>query len=72
MGRFFLFVPKVEPRAIYALKTALMLQLAREGCVTRRHKHGQGLSSLILSRWGSIIEGTSERCISNEEIQELY
>ncbi len=45
-----------------------LLRLVREDGETRR-KHSQGLSSLILSGWGSVIEGTSDRCISNEEFR---
>ncbi len=45
-----------------------LLRLVREDGETRR-KHSQGLSSLILSGWGSVIEGTSDRCISNKEFR---
>lgn len=45
-----------------------LLRLVREDGETRR-KHSQGLSSLILSGWGIVIEGTSDRCISNEEFR---
>ena len=65
-GGFFLR-PKVNQELFMRLKPHL-LQLAREGRVTRR---SQGLSSLILSGWGSIIEGTSDRCISNEEFRTI-
>ena len=64
----FFLRPKVNQELFMRLKPHL-LQLAREGCVTRRRS--QGLSSLILSRWGSIIEGTSKRCISNEEFRNI-
>ena len=66
-GDFFLR-PKVDQELFMRLKLHLF-QLAREGCVTRRRS--QGLSSLILSRWGSIIEGTSERCISNKKFRTI-
>ena len=45
-----------------------LFQLAREDGKTRC-EHSQGLSSIILSGWGSVIEGTSDRCISNEEFR---
>ena len=64
----FFLRPKVNQELFICLKPHL-LQLAREGCVTRRRS--QGLSSLILSRWGSIIEETSERCISNKEFRNI-
>ena len=64
----FFLRPKVNQELFMRLKPHL-LQLAREGCVTRRRS--QGLSSLILSRWGNIIEGTSERCISNKEFRNI-
>ena len=51
------------------LKTHL-LQLAREDGQTRR-EYRQGLSSIILSGWGSFIEGTSNRCVSNEELRDV-
>lgn len=47
-----------------------LLQLAREDNKTRRG-HSQGLSNIILFRWGSVIEGTRNRCISNEEFRDV-
>ena len=47
-----------------------LLRLTREDGETRR-KHSQELSSLILSGWGIVIEGTSDRCISNEEFRAI-
>ena len=47
-----------------------LIRLTREDGETRR-KHSQGLSSLILSGWGIVIEGTSDRCISNEEFRAI-
>ena len=64
----FFLRPKVNQELFMCLKPHL-LQLAREGCVTRRRS--QGLSSLILSGWGSFIEGTCDRCISNEEFRTI-
>ena len=45
-----------------------MFQLARENGETRR-KHGEVLAGIILSKWRSLIEGTDERCISDEEFK---
>ena len=64
----FFLRPKVNQELFMRLKPHL-LQLAREGCVTRRRS--QGLSSLILSGWGSFIAGTRDRCISNEEFRTI-
>ncbi len=47
-----------------------LLQLAREDGETRR-MHSQGLSRIILFGWESIIEGTSDRCVSNEEFRDV-
>ena len=47
-----------------------LFQLARENGETRR-KHGEGLVRIILSKWGSLIEGTDERCISDEEFRDI-
>ena len=45
-----------------------LFQLARENGETRR-KHGEVLAGIILSKWRSLIEGTDERCISDEEFK---
>ena len=45
-----------------------LFQLAREDGETR-HKHGEVLAGIILSKWGSLIEETDERCISDEEFK---
>ena len=47
-----------------------LLQLVSTGGETRR-KHGEVLAGIILSKWGSIIEGTDERCISDEEFRKI-
>ena len=47
-----------------------LLQLVSTGGETRR-KHGEVLVGIILSKWGSIIEGTDERCISDEEFRKI-
>ena len=47
-----------------------LLQLTREDSETRR-EHSRGLSRIILFGWGSIIEGTSDRCVSNEEFRDV-
>ena len=67
LGGFFSRATKVSQELFMRLKPHL-LRLAREDGETRR-KHSQGLSSLILSGWGIVIEGTSDRCISNEEFR---
>ena len=67
-GSFF-FCTTVSQELFMRLKPHL-LQLAKKDGETR-HKHGEGLSSLILSGWGSVIEGTSDRCISNEEFRTI-
>ena len=59
--------PKVNQELFMHLKPYL-LRLAREDGKKRR-MHSRGLSDIILSGWGSIIEGTSDRCISNEEFR---
>ena len=64
----FFLRPKVNQELFMRLKPH-WLQLAKEGCVTRRRS--QGLSSLILSGWESFIEGTRDRCISNEEFRTI-
>ena len=45
-----------------------LFQLTRESSETHR-KHGEVLAGIILSKWGSLIEETGERCISNEELR---
>ena len=47
-----------------------LLQLAMTDGETRR-KHGEVLAGIILSKWGSLIEGTDERCISDEEFRDI-
>ena len=47
-----------------------LLRLVREDGETRR-KHGEVLAGIILSKWGSLIEGTDERCISDEEFRDI-
>ena len=68
-GGGFFSCTTVSQELFMRLKTHL-LQLAKEDGETHR-KHGEGLSSLILSGWGSVIEGTSDRCISNEEFRTI-
>ena len=63
------FYSKVSQELFMRLKPYL-LQLAREDSETRRD-NSRGLSGFILSRWGSIIEETSKRCISNEEFRDV-
>ena len=45
-----------------------LFQIARENGETRR-KHGEVLAGIILFKWGSLIEGTDERCISDEKFK---
>ncbi|MDE2743544.1 MAG: hypothetical protein OXI58_18275 [Gemmatimonadota bacterium] len=45
-----------------------LFQLAKEDGETR-HKHGEVLAGIILYKWGSLIEETDERCISDEEFK---
>ena len=47
-----------------------LLQLAKKDGETR-HKHGEVLAGIILSKWGSLIEGTNERCIFDEEFRDI-
>ena len=47
-----------------------LFQLTRESSETRR-KHGKVLAGIILAKWGSIIEETDERCISDEEFRDI-
>ena len=61
------FYSSVNQELFMRLKPHL-LQLAREDGETRR-MHSRGLSRIILTGWGSIIEGTSKRCVSNEEFR---
>ena len=65
----FFLRPKVNQELFMRLKPYL-LRLAREEGKKRR-MHSRGLSSIILFGWGSIIEGTSDRCISNEEFRTI-
>ncbi len=68
-GGGFFSCTTVSQELFMRLKTHL-LQLAKEDGETHR-KHGEGLSSLILLGWGSVIEGTGDRCISNEEFRTI-
>lgn len=63
------FYASVSQELFMRLKPHL-LQLAREKSETRR-EHSRRLSRIILDRWGSIIEGTSDRCVSNEEFRDV-
>ena len=65
-GGFFCY--KTVNQELFMRLKPHLFQLAREDGKTRR-EHSQGLSSIILSGWGSVIEGTSDRCISNEEFR---
>ena len=65
----FFLRPKVNQELFMRLKPNL-LRLARED-VKKRRRHSQGLSSLILAGWGSFIEGTCDRCISNEKFRTI-
>ena len=47
-----------------------LLHLARAGGESLR-EHSRGLSRIILAGWGSIIKGTNDRCISNEEFRTI-
>lgn len=67
-GGFFCY--KTVNQELFMRLKPHLFQLAREDGKTRR-EHSQGLSSIILSGWGSVIEGTSDRCISNEEFREI-
>ena len=62
-------VSSVSQELFMRLKPYL-LQLAMEDSETRRD-NSRGLSRFILSGWGSIIEGTSDRCVSNEEFRDV-
>ena len=63
----FRFPAQVSQELFIHLKPYL-LQLAKDGGESRR-EHIEGLSSIIVAGWRSIIEGTSNRCISNEEFK---
>ena len=63
------FYSSVNQELFMRLKPHL-LQLARADGETRR-MHSRGLSRIILFGWGSIIEGTSDRCVSNEEFRDV-
>ena len=65
-GGFFCY--KTVNQELFMRLKPHLFQLAREDGKTRC-EHSQGLSSIILSGWGSVIEGTSDRCISNEEFR---
>ena len=62
----FFLRPKVNQELFMRLKPNLLRLAKKDG--KKRRRHSQGLSSLILSGWGSFIEGTCDRCISNEEV----
>ena len=63
------FYASVSQELFMRLKPYL-LQLAGEESETRRMQ-SQGLSGLVLSGWGSIIEETNDSCISNEEFRDV-
>ena len=63
----FFYCTTVSQELFMRLKPHL-LQLARKDGETR-HKHGEVLAGIILSKWRSLIEGTDERCISDEEFK---
>ena len=65
----FFCISSVSQELFMRLKPHL-LQLARAVDETRRMQ-SRRLSRIILLRWGSIIEGTSNRCISNEEFRDV-
>ena len=64
---FFFRMPSQE---LFMRLKPYLLQLAGEESETRRMQ-SRGLSGLVLSGWGSIIEGTSDRCVSNEEFRDV-
>ena len=63
------FYASVRQELFMRLKPYL-LQLAGEDSETRRD-NSRGLSRFILSGWGNVIEGTSDRCVSNEEFRDV-
>ena len=65
----FFLRPKVNQELFMRLKPNLLRLAKKDG--KKRRRHSQGLSSLILSGWGSFIEGTCDRCISNEEFRTI-
>ena len=67
--RGFFYYTLVSQELFMRLKPHL-LQLAKAGGETRR-KHDQELASIILSGWGSIIEETNDRFISNDEFRAI-
>ena len=68
-GFFYASVSPVSQDLFMRLKPYLLL-LAGEESETR-HMQSRGLSGLVLSRWGSITEGTNDSCISNEEFRDV-
>ena len=60
---------KVSQDLFMRLKPHL-LQLARTGSKSRR-EHIEGLSSIIVAGWRSIIEGTNNRRVSSEEFRAM-
>lgn len=60
----------VPNQKLYMRLKPHLLQLAKQGSVTRRG-HGEVLSGIILAGWGSFIEGTSERCICGDELRDV-
>ena len=63
----FFYCTTVSQELFMRLKPHL-LQLAKKDGETR-HKHGEVLAGIILYKWGSLIEETDERCISDEEFK---
>ena len=51
------------------LKPYLLILQGR--VVRRRHKHGEVLAGIILSKWGSLLKERANRCISNEEFRDI-
>ena len=47
-----------------------LFQFAKKDDETR-HKYGEVLAGIILYKWGSLIEETDERCISDEEFKDI-
>ena len=67
-GGFFSRAP-VSQELFMRLKSHLLRLVMTDG--ETRRKHGEVLAGIILSEWGSFIEGTDERYISDEEFRDI-
>lgn len=66
----FFWDARVPSQKLYMRLKPSLFQLAKQGDVTRR-SHSERLSGIILAGWGRLIEGTSERWVTNDELRDV-